>query len=302
MTEIVKHEHGPSEVVALPINSMQDLVTLGQFVQQSGMLGASTPAAGLMIAATCQQESMSLLEFGRRYHVDNRGKVTMRSDRMLAEFMAMGGTVEWLQWDAVKASGKWSYGSNVDKLIEFTYKEAEEAGYIKSGSNWEKDPAAQLRARVITRAVRMICPAAVAGVYCPEEMQDVYATEPEQAPPQAMTEEKAAQVVQNATQQQQPAQTTQQTQQTTQQPTNQQQDIPVTNQANQQTQQQNDATRISPMSKAPDFNLCPMGGNCAGKAWADLETNTLQAALKASHAAMQKGHYNAIKQVLEKRG
>lgn len=191
--EITVHEK--RDIAELPLQGMNDLAQLGNFIAQSGMLGASSPAAGMVIATTCVQERMSILEFGRRYHVDGRGKVTMRSDRMLAEFMALGGTVEWLQWDKEAALGKWSYGANKDKEIGFTYKEAEEAGYIKPNSNWEKDPAAQLRARCITRAVRMICPAAAAGVYCPEEMQDVYDSKPAMAGVQPVAIDVTAQPV-----------------------------------------------------------------------------------------------------------
>ena len=168
------------ELVKLPINGMQDIADAGALVYQSGMLGVTSPAAGFMVMATCHQEGMSLLEFKRRYHVDNRGNISMRSDRMLAEFMERGGTCKWITKlnDAKRQAALFTYGVNENIEVEFTIEEAKKAGYIKSGSNWEKDPASQMRARVITRGVRAVCPGAVAGVYCPEEMQDVYATEP----------------------------------------------------------------------------------------------------------------------------
>jgi hypothetical protein len=51
--------------------------------------------------------------------------------------------------------------------------EAMAAGYVKQGSNWVKDPAAQLRARAITRATRMLCPRALGGLSTPQELADV---------------------------------------------------------------------------------------------------------------------------------
>jgi len=262
--ELTKRE----DTAPLPINGMNDMVLLGDFIAQSQMLGASSPAAGLVIAATCVQERMSLLEFGRRYHVDGRGKVTMRSDRMLAEFMALGGEVEWTQWDKIAAVGKWSFGKNQDKEIAFTYAEAEEAGYIKPGSNWEKDPAAQLRARCITRAVRMICPAAVAGVYAPEEMQDVYnAEQPAQAAAPVAVDLNAI-----------PTQATPQTAVNM---------VPATLEA--------DPTPFDEV----DYTVCPaMNTTFDGQPWSAIPVDQLGLALKMTDPALTQNHKNEIQKVI----
>lgn len=268
---IVKHEQHTSALEKLPINGMNDLVTLGDYVAKSGMLGASTPAAGLMIAATCMQEGISLLEFGRRHHIDSYGKVTMRSDRMLADYMAMGGTCKWVTAadDTEKQTGLFTYGINVDYEVTFSYSEAEKAGYVKGGSNWEKDPAAQMRARVITRGVRMVCPAAVAGSYTPEEMQDVYSTDATPAQPAAMDPEKASQVVSEAA------------------GTTQQKEVVV------------EAEVVEPFESEPDYNLCPMEGTLAGTPWKNMSIPDLQAAHQVTHPAMKQGHYDAIAAILK---
>jgi hypothetical protein len=39
-------------------------------------------------------------------------------------------------------------------------------------SNWAKDRGAMLRARLITKAIRIIAPELIAGVYTPEELED----------------------------------------------------------------------------------------------------------------------------------
>lgn len=265
--EVTVHE--TREIETLPLtDGMNDLVNLGSFIAQSGMLGASSPAAGMIIATTCFQERISLLEFGRRFHVDNRGKVTMRSDRMLAEFMALGGVVEWVQWDKEAAIGKWSYGVNKDKEISFTYAEAKEAGYIKSGSNWEKDPAAQCRARCITRAVRMICPAAVAGVYCPEEMDDVYRSEkPVQGEPVQASPGEAN-------------------------------EIPVA-----KTSQTIVNTAGTPFDN-PDFTVCAVQNtDHTGKKWTDIASDQLQYLLaNPATPGVEAGHIAEITKILSERG
>ncbi len=250
----------------LPLQGMSDLAELGNVICMSGMMGVKTPAAGMVIATTCVQERMSLLEFQRRYHIDNRGKITMRADRMLAEFMAQGGTVEWLQWDNTAAIGKWSFGINKNKEISFTYAEAKEAGYIIPGSNWTKDPASQLRARCITRAVRMLCPGAVAGIYAPEEMDDVYNSEPRVS---------------------EPARTVPETVQ-----------MPAFSTAPNANQKDNDPTPFD----NPDYTVCPVP-NCefTGRKWADLPDDQLTIALTSPKLNLATGYKAEIQNVLNSR-
>lgn len=255
--EVTIHER--RDVAELPIQGMNDLAQLGNFIAQSGMLGANSPAAGMVIATTCIQERMSLLEFGRRYHVDNRGKVTMRSDRMLAEFKALGGKCKWITKlsDTTRQAALVTFEENEDVEVEFTYEEAKAAGYIKPGSNWEKDPAAQMRARVITRFTRAICPQAVAGIYGPEEMQDVYNSEPE---PQA-AEPVAADIPTAAT-------------------------ITVQSEATPFDEPDYNACPIP-------------GNEFTGKRWADIPHDQLKIAHGLKHATMEDGHRQAINAILE---
>ena len=159
----------------LPVECMEDLMALGQAVAQSGMFGACTNGKGAVIAACVLQEGMSFLDFKRTWHVTSQGDVTMRADRMLAEYFARGGKMQWVEFTTKRAAAKWTYRDHKDLLIEYTFSEAEQAGLVRKGSGWTKDPAAQLRARCISRAVRMLAPEVCAGVYTPEEMHDVQA-------------------------------------------------------------------------------------------------------------------------------
>lgn len=158
---------------SLPIATIADLGAIGQMVAQSGMFGSCTPGKGAVIAATCQQEGMSLLEFKRTFHVTDRGEVSMRSDRMLAEFRLRGGQYKWTEFSATRAAAIWTYRENEGVEIDYTIEQARAAGLVRSKSAWESDPAAMLRARLISKAVRMLCPEAIAGVYTPEELEDV---------------------------------------------------------------------------------------------------------------------------------
>lgn len=161
------------QAATLPVNTMGDLSTIGKGIAQSGMFGRCTEGKGMVIAATIYQEGISIMEFKRRFHVTDDGQITMRSDRMLAELQSRGGTCKWVKFDVNEARAVFSYRENENLEMSFTIEEAKKAGLVRSGGAWEKHPADMLRARLISKAVRMICPEAVAGVYTPEEMGDI---------------------------------------------------------------------------------------------------------------------------------
>lgn len=263
-TEMVKSEK--MEVAQLPIQGMNDLIVLGDFIAQSGMIGVSSPAAGLVVATECHQKGMTILDFSRRYHVDNRGKVTMRSDRMLAEFMELGGVCKWESScdDKVEQKALFTYGVNKNYPVTFKYQEAVDGGYIKKGSNWEKDPAAQMRARVISRGIRMVCPGAIAGMYDPNEMHDVYENEtPRSSEPTPVSEEVMEEIK------------------------------TATTAKTEVTFESNDDV---------DYSICPIK-NCefTGKRWADLGDEDLTQALTLQSMGVTEGHCAEINKELNKR-
>lgn len=68
-------------------------------------------------------------------------------------------TVEWRDegWDGTSE-------------YTFTIRDAQRAQLVKQGSNWEKYPAAMLRARCIAAVARMAFPEVIGGMYTPEEL------------------------------------------------------------------------------------------------------------------------------------
>jgi hypothetical protein len=97
----------------------------------------------------------------------------MRSDAMLAGYRARGGKVLWKQFDSRAAIALWTYDGNSCE-IGFSVEDAKLAQLLpaKPGSGWAKDPGAMLRARCISKAIRMLAPEVVAGIYTPEETED----------------------------------------------------------------------------------------------------------------------------------
>ena len=145
---------------------------LGEWIASSGMFGCTKVEQGHILALQCIAERKSPFDIKRTYHLIN-GQITMRSDAMLAGYRQRGGKVTWKRFDSTAAVAIWKYDGN-EVEIGFTLEDAKVAGLwpAKAGSGWAKDPGAMLRARAISKAIRMLAPEVVMGVYTPEEASD----------------------------------------------------------------------------------------------------------------------------------
>lgn len=153
---------------------MADLERMAVAVAHSGMFAVKTKEQAFSLMLLAQADGIHPMLALRRYHVMHDGRTSMRADAMLADFRKLGGRVKWLTnpGDPTEQVGEWSLDGNTTK-IGYTFKEAQDAGYVRPNSGWFKDRAAMLRARAISRAVRMLAPEVVAGMYTPEEMEDI---------------------------------------------------------------------------------------------------------------------------------
>ena len=163
----------PDAAVYDKINDpVEAIERLGGWIASSGMFGCTKPEQGHILAMQCLAERKSPFDIKRTYHLIN-GAPTMRSDAMLAGYRARGGKVIWKQADTRAAVAVWKYDGN-EMEIGYSLDDAKAAGLwpAKAGSGWAKDPAAMLRARLISKAVRMLAPEVVMGIYTPEEQAD----------------------------------------------------------------------------------------------------------------------------------
>ncbi len=152
--------------------SLEAVKELGSWIARSGVFNCQKDEQGNMIALECLATRKTPFDFKREFHLVN-GSLTMRSDAMLAGYRTRGGKVIWKQFDSTAAIGVWKYDGN-ECEIGFTTEDAKQAGLLpaKPGSGWQKDPSAMLRARCISKAIRMLAPEVVAGVYATEEAAD----------------------------------------------------------------------------------------------------------------------------------
>lgn len=157
------------------VDPMVFIKEFGKSIYESGMFGCRNQSQGEMMAMTCLTEKKTPIELARVYYIiDN--KLSMRADAMLAEFRKAGGRQKWLTTgdDGIAARAAFIF-ENETIEIGYTIEEAKRALLVKSdkpNSNWVKDPGSMLRARTVSRAVRMLAPEIVAGYYTPEELGD----------------------------------------------------------------------------------------------------------------------------------
>lgn len=147
-------------------------LSLGTWISKSGLFGCSNIEQGTLLALQCIVERKAPLDLAKLYHIIS-GKLSLRADAMLGLYRERGGKVRWLQFDAKAASACWIYEGN-EVVISYTREDAMMAGMLpaKAGGMWAKYPAEMLRARLISKSVRMLAPEVCAGVYTPEEVED----------------------------------------------------------------------------------------------------------------------------------
>jgi hypothetical protein len=161
-----------------PSSNVYDKVTnVAEFVEEmgtklakSGFAGCTKVEQGHMIILECMARKMSPLEFVTTFHIVSN-KVSMRADAMLAKFRERGGQVRWKQFDTEAAVADFIIDEHSTE-IGYTLKDAARAGLVNRSGPWKTYPAEMLRARLISKAVRMVCPEAIAGFYTPDELGD----------------------------------------------------------------------------------------------------------------------------------
>ncbi len=158
------------------INDAAGLEMFGNAICRSGMFGCESKEAGIVFALQCVAENKPPLEMAKNYHLV-KGKLTKRADAMLADFRRAGGKVVWadLKNESIQAAVFEFEGLKFD--ASFSMDDAKRAGLVRSGSAWDKTPAAMLRARCVSETLRAIAPEIVQGVYVPEEIDVDKATE-----------------------------------------------------------------------------------------------------------------------------
>jgi len=257
----------------MPVSTMADLKVAGDLLAQSGMFDLN-PASGFVVAATCHQQGISLMEFHRTYHIVE-GKPSMRADAMLAEFRKRGGKYTITSNTVDQAAATFEFEGR-EYPASYTMADAQRTGDCFKGDGktvknvWQKRPDDMLWARMISRAVRRLCPEINAGLYTSEEVADFDHSKGDDGPPVVISPAEAADRAK-----------------------------PV------------EAELVDPieavdcdttMPDTADYTVSPIGGEgVKGKPWSDFTDAELAKAATIEHDAMTHTHIGAVRFEIDKR-
>lgn len=183
MSEIEVYRDTPPATAARQQSyTLPELESIASHIAKSRMFGIASESQAITLLLMAQSDGIPIMRGIREYHIID-GKPSMRADAMLARYQQAGGRVEWIEWSSTAARALWSHPQWQPTPIEFGYtiQEAQTAG-IAGGANWRKSPADMLRARCITKAIRMIAPGIIVGIYSPDEIAEMRSTDMIEAP------------------------------------------------------------------------------------------------------------------------
>jgi hypothetical protein len=158
------------------VNSLEHIAAI---IAKSGMGGFKTPEQATVAMLLALAEGIPLGRVIHEYHVIN-GRLSLRSECMLARFQKAGGAVEYLVHNDTEVSLTASHPKGNALTVVWTIERARKAG-LTSNPTWTKHPAAMLTARAVAEAVRAVYPACLSGILAEEEAEEVGANE-EQLP------------------------------------------------------------------------------------------------------------------------
>lgn len=164
---------------------------MGDAIAKSGMFGVAGEKQGIILALECMARRQPILTLTETYHVIH-GRLSMKADKMLANFNEFGGKHRIISRTANLATVELNYQGDT-QTFSFSWEEAQQEPFVYSGKESEvvaqlqgdrsklriKDkyatPRARMQmlwARVISDGVRAMCPQANVGKYTPEEIDD----------------------------------------------------------------------------------------------------------------------------------
>lgn len=256
-------------------DQLPKLTQIGESLAKSGMLGSITASTGTMVALTCAQEGISLVQFKAKYHVMEDGNLSIKSRYLHSEFKRLGGKMHFNEMSDSVCDITFSYdGEEIRNRVTLDQFKANGVALAKDGKlkkNWRTFPADMLFARCCASAIRKLCPEADGGLYVQEELDTRGEDAPDRAPePIRLSPEDVQQRV-----------------------------------GRMEGGKQTEPDAVQPEVASPsDPDTCPVAGRIFGKRWSELDTKALMKILKApadKYPELTAAHRDAIVAVLGER-
>lgn len=131
---------------------------------------AREPGAAAAIMLAGLELGLQPMEAIRSLHLVD-GRVVLAADAQLALVLRRGVALEWIRTDATAAECRIVRPGRQPHAVAYTIQDAQRAG-LAGRQTWQRHPAAMLRARCITTAIRQYCPDLLSGAYSPDEAAD----------------------------------------------------------------------------------------------------------------------------------
>lgn len=178
------------------VDPMKAAEAFGNAISGSGMFGVAGAKQGMILALECMARRMPPLMLAETYHVIH-GKLSMRAEKMLANFNEAGGKHRILSRTGDLASIELTYQGQTT-VFSLSWEEAQQEPFVYNGKEDEvvkllmsgakgrealkskikpkyATPRARTQmmwARVVSDGVNAVFPAARQGCYTPEEVSD----------------------------------------------------------------------------------------------------------------------------------
>lgn len=176
MNEVIRHQPQQEVVYQVPQHSFDQLVRMSQSFAKSGLFGVKDADSALSLLLIAQSEGVHPAKIMRDFDVI-QGRLAKKSEAMLRDFQASGGTVEWQELTDARACAIFTHPLSPKPLtIDWDIPRAEKAGLLKkTDSMYLKYARAMLRSRCISEGVRATAPGATSQMYTPEEIRQIEA-------------------------------------------------------------------------------------------------------------------------------
>lgn len=184
----------PAEFYAGITDPLQAVRELGDALAEAKFMGCSNKAQGRILAWECLTNRVSPLSMTKTYHII-QDKLSMKADAMLARFQELGGSAKIISRTEDLAAIELTFEGNTNRFevawesfkkepVPYQGKEGEIVAKLLKGEFPALKPKyatphsrmQMLWARVVSDAVRAICPRVNAGAYTPEETEEFMGT------------------------------------------------------------------------------------------------------------------------------
>ena len=175
-TDLTKSNQASSMVARYQPHDFDGMYRLAKMVVSSGLApdGLRQPQDAMIVMMTGAELGLTAMQSLRSIHVI-KGKPVLSADLQVALVRGLPQCeyFQILEWTDQLCTIETKRADGKPVGFTFTMKDAERAGLVRKGGNWEKYPKNMLRARAASTLARAEYPEIMHGVYCPDEAADI---------------------------------------------------------------------------------------------------------------------------------